>query len=151
MNVLHEESVQYCSVNYSYIAVCHQGGIVFDDATVATSNNRRNLSRHISQDPRHHDHRRSVSFWPCSHRQYMHWVQRAHSIVQWQYKLFQSVDIAKLFYASGAWSEINRAVADQQRDDASLLLLSYLPPFEELLKTADCAAHLLHRLSQSLQ
>lgn len=62
MNVLHEESVQYCSVNYSYIAVCHQGGIVFDDATVATSNNRRNLSRHISQDPRHHDHRRSVSF-----------------------------------------------------------------------------------------
>ena len=98
----------------------------------------------------------------CSQTVYALRVLRAHGMcTEAVQAIFRSVAIAKLLYASSAWSGFIKA-ADRQRVDAFLArckrveyCAADLPPFQELLKTADqqlftkltnCDTHLLHGL-----
>jgi hypothetical protein len=107
------------------------------------------------------DHVRGV-ISTCSQTVYALRVLRAHGMCSEALQaIFRSVAIAKLLYASSAWSGFIKA-ADRQRVDAFLnrckrndYCTADLPPFEELLKTADqqlftkltyCDIHLLHGL-----
>ena len=107
------------------------------------------------------DHVRGV-ISTCAQTVYALGVLRAHGMCSEAVQaVFRSVAVAKLLYASSAWSGFIKA-ADRQRVDAFLArcrrvgyCAADLPSFEELLKTADqqlfnklsnCDTHLLHQL-----
>jgi hypothetical protein len=107
------------------------------------------------------DHVRGV-ISTCAQTVYALRVLRAHGMCSEAVQaIFRSVAVAKLLYASSAWSGFIKAV-DRQRVDAFLArckrvgyCAADLPSFQELLKSADqqlfkkltnCDTHLLHGL-----